>query len=357
MAHRFTAALSLFILSLGALAYLGHSLKILIFEETETIHFDDDAHLLQGPSLQNLSYYKADLRGPRVKLSAHSLTVSKREDSRLSFHRPEGLLFRPHSPPSPSSSSSLPSRFHSQKARYDGALGELRMEGEVEMGHSHSKVKAREILYNLGQGHFKARGRVTALYQNPQNGDRLLTDSEFAEGSIRKGELQIGGGMKGEIIRKRSYEPGLRLESKIFRLDLDEQLITLKENVVLKRKNLTAKAQSGEIHLSNYNKKLKYFTLFDDVKVVETLHGPGGKGRKRKVPDERKAYGEKLEGHIRERKIVLSGAPRVVQGENVIYGNLITLFEDNEVIEVDDSASKIMLRKKKKDKKEKKDQP
>ena len=96
----------------------------------------------------------------------------------------------------------------------------------------------------------------------------------------------------------------------------------------------------GEIYLDNQSKKLKYYTLFDDVKVIEKL----------KINEnqliERKAFGEKLEGIISEDKLILTGSPKVLQEDDVVKGNKITLRENNEVIEVEDASSNFTVKKK-----------
>jgi hypothetical protein len=47
---------------------------------------------------------------------------------------------------------------------------------------------------------------------------------------------------------------------------------------------------------------------------------------------------------MNENKIVLTGYPRAYQFDDVIKGNIITLRENNEVVEVDDSNTKFKIR-------------
>jgi lipopolysaccharide export system protein LptA len=62
---------------------------------------------------------------------------------------------------------------------------------------------------------------------------------------------------------------------------------------------------------------------------------------------ERKAFAERLEGFGREEKMILSGAPRVEQGNDVIKGYRITVRENTDLIEVDDAMSDVQMKKKK----------
>jgi lipopolysaccharide export system protein LptA len=61
----------------------------------------------------------------------------------------------------------------------------------------------------------------------------------------------------------------------------------------------------------------------------------------------RRAYSERLEGFGQEQKMILSGAPRVEQGEDVIKGYRITIRQNIDLIEVDDSMSDMQIKKNK----------
>jgi lipopolysaccharide export system protein LptA len=78
------------------------------------------------------------------------------------------------------------------------------------------------------------------------------------------------------------------------------------------------------------------------VKLEEKLKLKSGKNQTRR------AFAEKLEGHQRTGKIILTGAPRVEQGNDIIKGYQITLRENVELVEVDDSQSSFSLKKDKK---------
>ncbi len=91
-------------------------------------------------------------------------------------------------------------------------------------------------------------------------------------------------------------------------------MINLSDNVYLERNNYNLRAQRADIYLENFNKKLKYYVLYDDIKLVEELTLPNG------TKQTRKAYSEKLEGYMSQGKIVLTGAPSVEQGDDLIKG-------------------------------------
>ena len=118
-------------------------------------------------------------------------------------------------------------------------------------------------------------------------------------------------------------------------------LVEMKGNVSIKKESLDAYANRGEVFLENYNKRLKYYALYDDVRLQEKLMQNG-----RLLI--RKAFSEKLEGLMSDRKIILTGLPKVFQGNDVIKGNRIIIKENVETVEVDDANSNITLEKEKK---------
>jgi lipopolysaccharide export system protein LptA len=115
----------------------------------------------------------------------------------------------------------------------------------------------------------------------------------------------------------------------------------LRQDVYLKRGDMQVTSEKGEVFLENKNKKLKYFVLNDDVKVTEKLVDATGK------PITRKAFAERMEG-FGEDRLVLSGAPRVEQGKDVVKGYRITLREKMEFLEVEDAMSDLETKKTKK---------
>ena len=48
-------------------------------------------------------------------------------------------------------------------------------------------------------------------------------------------------------------------------------MVSLNDKVTLKKQPFMATSHRGEIYLENYNKKLKYFVLNDDVKLEEKV--------------------------------------------------------------------------------------
>jgi lipopolysaccharide export system protein LptA len=114
----------------------------------------------------------------------------------------------------------------------------------------------------------------------------------------------------------------------------------MKGAVTFKKGNLEASSNLGSLFLENYNKKLKYYSLSDDVRLQESLLLEGR-------PMKRKAFSEKLEGIISEKKVILTGLPKVFQGKDVIKGNRIIIRENIETVEVDDANTSLTLEREK----------
>ena len=351
MAHRFSAILILFSIAILGLLYFGHSREIKIFQEREKIGLPDGASQEHHSQQKGPRYFKANASRPILKLQAqavtttHDLLATSRVPSDMIWQRPQGLWYHHGG-----------EAFHFQAANAKYLPGERK----IEMGHgakihsAHSRVAADKIYYTAGtdtgggqgQGHFYAQGNVLGEARNTANGDWVTASAEFAEGWPGQGRFRYWGRVRGKVKRKRVFEQGIHFRANEINLDRKRQLIRMQGNVGLKKQHLSVTARRGEIYLANYNKKLKYYVLSDDVKVVETISRPpppGDRHHPHRGIRKREAYGEKLEGFVRERKVVLSGSPRVVQEGNVIHGSLITLFEDTEAIQVDDPAAKLLI--------------
>jgi lipopolysaccharide export system protein LptA len=127
--------------------------------------------------------------------------------------------------------------------------------------------------------------------------------------------------------------------------DLEQSVINLIGSVQINRLNSKVLAKRAEIWLENYNKKLKYYELNDDIRLYEKFKDKAGR------TIERKGFAEKLEGISSEKITILSGAPRVLQGKDIIKGTKIILREDSDLVEVEDSNTRFSLEKDNKEKK------
>ncbi|MBF0206649.1 MAG: hypothetical protein HQK53_07145 [Oligoflexia bacterium] len=228
------------------------------------------------------------------------------------------------------------------------------LEGNVTLSDDLSEINARTASYVAAKDYFVAEQQVKSKTLIQKTKDKLFVDADKAISWPSQKLVHYIGRVVGRIDRARPYEPGINFTCEQLNADANTLYVELLNNVYIKRENLEARSLRGEIFLENYNKKLKYYVLYDDVRVVDkiypnntgnTSNSPGGSGGPPQVFIERRAYSEKLEGIVKEEKIVLTGYPKLIQEKDIIKGNKITFYEKSEVVEVDDSSSSFILKK------------
>lgn len=245
------------------------------------------------------------------------------------FQRPVGRVFRPGKAP----------------VDFEGLRGELRnnktylhLIGKVHIVDDSSYLLSQTAEYWTDKEEVKAWGDVKTKNWGLKGGDIVFIDSERAFAWPQKGHVHYEGKVKGRIERPRPYEETIYFQCDDLYFYREKELIKMIGNVYIKKQNSRSYAKRGDIFLENYNKELKYFVLYDDVRVLETVITPGS------AAFERKAFGEKLVGIMKEDKLILTGSPKVYQKGDVIKGNRITVRENNDVVEVDDSNSGFMIK-------------
>jgi lipopolysaccharide export system protein LptA len=199
------------------------------------------------------------------------------------------------------------------------------------------------VKYSFKKDLIQASGGVKFVGHDLKTGDHITIHSLKMKAHPKLKESQFMGSVDGVLQRKRKYEGAMTFTSQLLRFDGIESLAHLEGDVFMKRENYRITGGKADIYLENFNKSLKYFVMNDDVKLTETLNDPvNGK-------TERKAFAERLEGFGREEKMILSGAPRVEMGTDVIKGYRITVREGSDLVEVDDAMSDMQMKKKKKE--------
>lgn len=284
----------------------------------------------EDSTFSQVQYFMVKDEAPFLNLSSQEL----RTDTYFTvtaFLFPMGTVF---------TNKGIPVRFNADNGSYNKRTESMLLNGQVYIHDEESQITSDRAHYASKEGKFELFGGVKSKSLSKENGDQLFIDSHEGVFWPKKKVGQYQGEVKGELIRKRAYEPGIKFSADRLWADLVISEVVLDGRVMLKRENLEAESLKAIILLENYNKKLKYYTLYDDVKIVEKVHKRSG------GYSVRRAFGEKLEGYMSERKVILSGSPKVVQGKDIVKGNRITLLENNELIEVDDSNSRFVIKKK-----------
>jgi lipopolysaccharide export system protein LptA len=282
-----------------------------------------------------VDYYLVDQGKPFLQLESTELTLSKANTVVVSFN-PNGVIYRRNS----LGQEEDPIFFSSKSSRAFTEKKEMYLTDTVEVKINNSNMKAEKVsIFNNGK-QIEAQENVRTQTFDPKTNDQIMINSDFALYRPREEFFEYKSNVKGQVQRKRKYEEGVSFTTNLMTLSAQQSLVEMKGEVTFKKGNLAASSNQGTLYLENYNKKLKYYSLSDDVRLEENLV-MGGK------PIVRKAFSEKLEGLISEKKVILTGLPKVFQGRDVIKGNRIIIRENIETVEVDDANTNITLEREK----------
>ena len=275
---------------------------------------------------KDVNYYVYKDNAKSLHLDASKLVLNN--IGQTLFTNPEGVYY---------AKSNLVFNYKAKSGALWQGQDKLSFEQEVEVNTGETWAKADEVTLFFEDERVEALGNVATRTISSNNGDKLLVNSDKLIAWFAKQESHYLGRVRGKLTRKKIYEQGMEFTSNNLRFYGDQLKAEMEGNVFIKKQDFQANSNKGEIFLKNYNKKLKYFVLYDDVKVIEKV-----KVGKKLI--KRKAFAEKLEGIMSKDKYVLTGYPRVFQDGDVIKGYRIILRENNEVVEVDDSNINFILR-------------
>ncbi|MBP9673542.1 MAG: LPS export ABC transporter periplasmic protein LptC [Bacteriovoracaceae bacterium] len=261
---------------------------------------------------------------PYLHLIAEEM-ILKPQEKKTFFKKPHGEAY---------TQSKKVIHFFGDEGIYQEKEGEIYLKDNVKAVQDTSILNSKEAKYLPEKDQFSAWGEVTtSMITAAPHKDKIFISSDYLSFSPAHNQGRYQGNVKGEIRRNRAFEPAIFFWAQTVNVFLNELKVHLEQDVHLQKEQMNAYSRKAELYLENYNKKLKYYVLYDDVKVEEKF-----KDQKGQIL-ERKAYAEKLEGFVLDQKIVLTGTPKVFQGSDTLKGNRIILRQDVEVMEVDDSNS------------------
>lgn len=280
---------------------------------------------------KTIHYFSMNAENPTVDLTASELIIN--EDSKdLTFFDPKGISF---------GADGLKVNFDSQLGSFKNKQEKLELRKEAHLYTDEMDLKCEKALFFVDQNKAQCFENVQTNSKSKKTGDELKVFSDEMEAYPDRELTTYSGSVVGEVKRKRKYEHPINFKSDIARIDLTQSIVNLNKNVWLKQMGVSATSQRGEIYLENYNKKLKYFVLYDDVNVKEKVVTQGPDGDKEFI---RRALSEKLEGITSDEMLVLTGYPKVYQLDDVIRGNRIILRRDSELVEVEDANTLFFLK-------------
>ncbi len=278
---------------------------------------------------KNLNYFVTRDKRDVLKVKTRELTQkSSRSLKYITFFDPVGTAY---------SKNNEPINFDSKDGHYYFKENTLKLSKDVHIKTTDSNMSADDMVYFFNEDKILGTGNVKTKTVAKSTLDIIDVSSKELESYPNQKISFFRHDVRGKIERKKKYEPPIYFSSEELKMDMPLNKIDLDREVHIRKGNLRTYAKRGEMFIENYNKRLKYFSLYDDVKVEETLLVDG-----RTVT--RKAFGEKLEGFTSLEQIVLTGFPKVIQEGDLIKGNKITLRINNEVVEVDDANTRFELK-------------
>lgn len=280
--------------------------------------------------IEKLNYFHLKDGVPQMSLSAEKMKSLGEETAE--FESPRGVYNY---------------RQKNKTIKYDAQNGIYRkndelltLTGKVEVTSDEANYFADKINYFFKKDLIIGNGNVKFEGDDLKSKDHVVITSEAMRANPDSQITRFKGKVNGSMSRKKKYEGRITFSSDELRLEGATSLAHLEGDVQMRREGYHITAGKADVYLENFNKSLKYFVLNDDVKLTERLQTTEG-------IQERKAFSERLEGFGREQKMVLSGAPRVEMGKDVIKGYRITIRENVDLIEVDDAMSDVQVKREK----------
>ncbi len=280
--------------------------------------------------IENLDYFHLKEGIPQMSLSAEKMRSQGEEMAE--FVTPRGVYNYQQK--------NKTIKYSAENGLYRKAKDILTLDGKVEIVSEEANYNADKIKYFFKKDLIIGNGNVKFEGDDLKSKDHVVIYSESMRANPQSQLTKFKGGVRGSMARKKKYEGKLTFSSQELYFQGVDSLAQLSGDVHMNRDSYDITSGKADVYLENFNKSLKYFVLNDDVKVTEKLNTPEG-------VQERKAFAERLEGFGREQKMVLSGAPRVEMGKDVIKGYRITIRENVDLVEVDDAMSDVQFKKKK----------
>jgi lipopolysaccharide transport protein LptA len=249
----------------------------------------------------------------------------------LSFKKPTGRYLGDEIPE--------PFNFFADYGEFSYEMRRLLLKDNVLLKYLGHQLNSDQGIYFLKKQYYMARGNVKSQSIDQVTKDRLTVTASNLNANLKTESTKFFGDVKGVVKLRKRYLGSYSFFSQELLGMFKSSKIELNQDVKLTKGNLMISAQKSEIFLHNLNKNLKYYVFYDDVYVEQEVFD---KGRNQKIT--RKAYSEQLEGFENGSKIVLTGAPKVIQGSDIIKGTKIILREEANLVEVDNSKSSIIYK-------------
>jgi lipopolysaccharide export system protein LptA len=298
---------------------------------------DTDSILKETPTImKGIDYFNLKDNVPQMSLFASEME-SIGEDYVL-FTHPNGQFFYLDK----KDLTTKVINYQATQAEYLKNKNMLKLMRQVSIKSQDSTYTGDLLTYYFLKEKIIAKGTVELISFDPKKFQTIQIQSDRMIAYPMKKWSKFYPLATGEVKDSFNKSPPMKFRAGEIVFDGLKETILMDNKAYIERGKMNLSARKGDIFLENKNKKLKYLVFNDDVKLHETIIMSNGK------EVIRKGFSERLEGFGREDMFVLSGAPRVEQGEDVVKGYKITLREKMEFIEIDDAMSDLSTQKKEK---------
>ena len=295
-----------------------------VFQDFDDL--DNTSKNTQETYFKKVDYFLLKDAKPHFSLNAKEL-VTNNTSKKSFFFNPDGHVFLDNGEKV---------FYKGDRGIYDQNIEKLVLNGNVDVKTGDTTANSNQMIYESLEDRVHLIGDVKTKMYYPEEKDWIFIDSEEAFMWPEARKSKYTGNVEGKVKRLRVYEDSLFFWSNELFMDMNTNKADLYGNVRMRKANLKASSRRGEIFLENYNKKVKYYALYDDVKLNEKI-------TQGEQVITRKAFSEKLEGLPSEDRVILTGYPKVYQLNDVIKGNKIVLRQSTEVVEVDDANTKFKV--------------
>ena len=230
--------------------------------------------------------------------------------------------------------------------KYSGKRGEvfpqkssISLYEQVKLSREGLRVLSDKLHIDQGQKIIDLVGGVKTFASN-QAGDKLSIQSDTAHMEGENHVVSYKDNVKGKVrYKNKNFSPPISFSSNRLNFISKTGEINLEENISFKRGNIKLSSNFGSIFLSNGAKKgVRYFIFNEDVRFNEKFKTKAG------VAVTRTGVSQKLEGFGFEKKIILSGFPKIKQLDDLIRGNKIIIRESSEIVEILNTNSKFKFK-------------
>jgi len=318
--------------ALSLLSYLGHFNN---FGSDQAIPVNGPKHdEIEESYFRDAHFFSVTNNRPSLQFQSNELSLSNIDGVVIAFD-PSGIIYRYEK----NGEELEPIYFRAKNSRTLLNKKEIYLDNDVEINLSSTSLKAQKMIIISSGEILYANHDVKTFSTIIKTNDQISITAQGVVYRPKDQFFEYKQQVEGIIRRKKSYEESISFKTDLLSLEAPKSLASMKGNVIFKKDNLEASANRGDIFLENYNKRLKYYALYDDVRLQERLTRYG-------KPFLRKAFSEKLEGLMSEKRMILTGLPKVFQDKDVIKGNRIIIRENVETVEVDDANTSIILENK-----------